>query len=124
MQKYIVVIEVVAYDPDQFDDVERRLSHISALATSCACGATKVWTQVGVKRDHEDRPKGFLPPNLDALSPQELRNMCTLFTEMTDYATHKVRALEHRAAGRFELAAQEESICESIYNALPMWASW
>jgi hypothetical protein len=59
------------------------------------------------------------PPNLDAMSPEDLRTFADNAGRLASYASLKVSALRERAEGRVDDAIRAETICEQIYHLLP-----
>lgn len=63
-------------------------------------------------------------PNLDGMFPDELRKCEAVFSTLADYAAHKARAMELRAAGDVEAAAAFERAAEACYRRLPANVRW
>jgi len=64
------------------------------------------------------------PPNLDALSLEDLRAFADNSQRLAQYASLKVSALRERAEGRINDALRAETICEQIYHLLPDEWRW
>lgn len=62
--------------------------------------------------------------NLDGLSPEELRKVASVLTNLRYYSLKKAEAMEARLAGNIKLASINEGFCDDTYNKLPEWAKW
>jgi hypothetical protein len=63
-------------------------------------------------------------PNLDAMTPEELRDLCDDLQRLALYAMNKATAMQRRAAGKINDAIRAEAICEQIYQSLPDEWRW
>jgi hypothetical protein len=63
-------------------------------------------------------------PNLDAMTPEELREFSDRLTSLAQYASLKADAMERRALGKINDAIRAEAICEQIYQMLPDEWRW
>jgi hypothetical protein len=66
----------------------------------------------------------FNVPNLDAMTPDELREFCDQTQHLSMYANLKAQAIEQRATGRINDALRAEAICEQIYQMIPDEWRW
>jgi hypothetical protein len=66
----------------------------------------------------------FDAPNLDAMQPDELQRLASVFQQLGKYAAHKANAMRLRADGLLNFAADNENECERVYRLLPTWAQW
>jgi hypothetical protein len=64
------------------------------------------------------------PPNLDAMSPEDLRAFAENSQRLAQYVSLKVSALRERSEGRINDALRAEMICEQIYHLLPDEWRW
>ena len=62
--------------------------------------------------------------NLDALSPEELREAASALATLRHYAVKKEAAMKHRLNGNIESALIAEEKCDVAYHKLPKWAKW
>jgi hypothetical protein len=64
------------------------------------------------------------PPNLDAMSPEDLRAFGDNLQRLANYAFMKANAMNDRSKGRIDDALRAESICEQVYHLLPDEWRW
>lgn len=63
-------------------------------------------------------------PNLDAMTPDELREASEAFRMLSLYASKKARAMRERGNGNITSALSIEASCERIYQTLTQSYRW
>lgn len=63
-------------------------------------------------------------PNLDGMTPDELREASEAFRMLSLYAAKKSRAMRERGNGNITSALSVENACDRIYQTLPQSYRW
>lgn len=63
-------------------------------------------------------------PNLDGMTPDELREASDAFRMLSLYASNKARAMRERVNGNITSALSIEHACDRIYQTLPRSYRW
>jgi len=63
-------------------------------------------------------------PNLDAMSPEDLRDVIDALRTLADYASYRITSTQLRCAGLIARAQRSEAMQQAIYDTLPEWAKW
>jgi len=71
-----------------------------------------------------DDPTILVPPNLDAMTKQDLGAFVKNALLLSHYAKAKINAMTEREAGNIEKALAHERQCEAIYGLMPEAMRW
>lgn len=63
-------------------------------------------------------------PNLDALTPEDLRDAIDALRALADYASYRLTSIQLRESGLIAKAQRIEAMQQAIYDTLPEWAKW